>query len=221
MNINIRNAKKEDCLRMMELINELAVFEKAPDEVTITLDHFTESGFGPNPVWQAFVATASPNAANGGEQAESTSSLPSPQSGEGEAENEAKIVAENAVISVAGYEKTFDVEEQMTSDATRHRPSLFRRGNEGEAVVGFALYYIRYSTWKGQRLYLEDLLVTESMRGKGIGKLLFDRLIEEGKNKKYSGMVWQVLDWNEPAINFYKKYNADIDSGWLNCSLNF
>ena len=92
----------------------------------------------------------------------------------------------------------------------------------GEVVVGFALYYIRYSTWKGQRLYLEDLLVTEKMRGKGIGKLLFDTLIEECKEKKYSGLVWQVLDWNEPAINFYKKYKGvDISSGWLNCMINF
>ena len=60
------------------------------------------------------------------------------------------------------------------------------------------------------------------MRGKGIGKLLFDTLIEECKAKKYSGMVWQVLDWNEPAINFYKKYpEVSIDGGWLNCSINF
>ncbi|HQW93840.1 MAG TPA: GNAT family N-acetyltransferase, partial [Ferruginibacter sp.] len=89
-------------------------------------------------------------------------------------------------------------------------------------VEGFALWYIRYSTWKGQRLYLEDLLVTEKMRGKGIGKLLFDKLIEEGKSKKYSGMAWQVLDWNEPAINFYKKYDGvSIDKGWLNCMINF
>jgi GNAT superfamily N-acetyltransferase len=87
-------------------------------------------------------------------------------------------------------------------------------------VEGFALYYIRYSTWKGQRLYLEDLIVTEKMRGKGLGKLLFDRLIEEVKEKKYSGMVWQVLDWNEPAIHFYKKYNAQFDAGWINCSIN-
>ncbi len=164
MNIKIRKAVKEDCKRMMELIHELAVFEKAPEQVTVDINHFIESGFGPNPVWQAFVAT-SPH--------------PSPE-GEGDAKNEAK-----------------------------------------EEVIGFALYYIRYSTWKGQRLYLEDLLVTENLRGKGVGKLLFDRLIEEGKEKKYSGMVWQVLDWNEPAINFYKKYNADIDSGWLNCSLSF
>lgn len=92
----------------------------------------------------------------------------------------------------------------------------------GGKVVAFALYYIRYSTWKGQRLYLEDLLVEEKMRGLGIGKILFDRLIEECKEKQYSGMVWQVLDWNEPAINFYKKYEGVmIDKGWLNCSLVF
>ncbi len=89
-------------------------------------------------------------------------------------------------------------------------------------VQGFALYYIRYSTWKGQRMYLEDFLVDEKMRGKGIGKLLFDKLIEEAKEKKFSGMVWQVLDWNEPAINFYKKYDGvNLDAGWLNASINF
>lgn len=148
MQIIIRRALKEDCPRLMELVQELADYEKAPDEVTVTLQHFEESGFGPNPVWWAFVAEA-----NG-------------------------------------------------------------------KIEGFALYYIRYSTWKGQRLYLEDLIVTEKMRGNGLGKLLFDRLFEEVKEKKFSGMVWQVLDWNEPAINFYKKYNAGFDAGWVNCSVN-
>jgi GNAT superfamily N-acetyltransferase len=149
METRIRAAVKEDCTAMMELINELALYEKAPQEVTVSFEHFVESGFGPNPVWWAFVA-----------------------------EQEGK-------------------------------------------VIGFALYYIRYSTWKGQRLYLEDLLVTEALRGKGIGSLLFDRLIEECRLKKYSGMVWQVLDWNEPAINFYKKYNANLDPEWVNGSLSF
>lgn len=149
METTIRTAVKEDCSTMMELIKELALYEKAPQEVTVSFEHFVESGFGPNPVWWAFVA-----------------------------EQEGK-------------------------------------------VIGFALYYIRYSTWKGQRLYLEDLLVTEALRGKGIGSLLFDRLIEECKMKKYSGMVWQVLDWNEPAINFYKKYNANLDPEWVNGSLSF
>ena len=88
-----------------------------------------------------------------------------------------------------------------------------------ERIVGFALYYIRYSTWKGQAMYLEDILITNEMRGKGIGKLLFDRLVEEARDKKFNRIIWQVLDWNEPAINFYKKYNADFDAGWLNCSI--
>ncbi len=91
---------------------------------------------------------------------------------------------------------------------------------ENGVILGFALYYIRYSTWKGQRMYLEDILVTEQARGKGIGKLLMDQLIVEAKEKNFSGIVWQVLEWNEPAINFYKKYNAHFDAEWVNCSIN-
>ena len=148
MAIEIRKAKKEDCPRLMELVNELAAYEKAPQEVTVSLEHFIESGFGANPVWWALVA------------------------------------------------------------------------EEDGHIEGFALYYIRYSTWKGQRMYLEDLIVTEKMRGRGLGKLLFDKLIEEAKEKKFSGVVWQVLDWNEPAIHFYKKYNARFDAGWVNCAID-
>jgi len=70
-------------------------------------------------------------------------------------------------------------------------------------------------------MYLEDIIVTEQMRGKKLGKLLFDRLIEEAKEKKFAGIVWQVLEWNEPAINFYKKYNAGFDPEWLNCAIHF
>jgi len=148
MNLNIRTAKADDCPRILELINELAVYEKAPEEVTVDLNHFIEAGFGQNRVWKAFVA---------------------------------------------------EVDEQ---------------------IVGFALYYTRYSTWKGCRLYLEDFIVTEEMRGKGIGKVLFEQVIEEAKNEKYTGMVWQVLDWNQPAINFYNKYKAHLESGWLNAALS-
>jgi GNAT superfamily N-acetyltransferase len=149
MQIMIRRAEKKDCPRLMELINELALYEKAPHEVTATVAHLEESGFGPKPVWWAFVAEV-----------------------------------------------------------------------DGK-VEGFAMYYIRYSTWKGQRMYLEDLLVTEKMRGQGLGKLLFDRLIVEAKERNFNGIVWQVLDWNTPAINFYEKYyKAQIDKGWYNCSIS-
>jgi len=147
MEIKIRKAIMDDCPRLMELIHELAVYEKAAGEVTVTLEHFEESGFGKNPVWWAFIA------------------------------------------------------------------------EEEKIVVGFALYYTRYSTWKGQAMYLEDILVTNEMRGRGIGKLLFDRLIEETKEKGWNRIIWQVLDWNEPAINFYKKYNATFDGGWVNCCM--
>jgi ribosomal protein S18 acetylase RimI-like enzyme len=149
MAINIRRARKEDCPRLLELVHELAVYEKAPQEVTVTLEHFTESGFGKNPVWWAFVA------------------------------------------------------------------------EDNGFIPGFALYYIRYSTWKGQRMYLEDIIVTEQARGKGIGKLLMDRLIEEAMEKKFTGMMWQVLEWNQPAIDFYRKYKASFDAEWVNCSINF
>lgn len=147
MSIQIRRALKTDCPRLLELVNELAVYERAPEEVTVTLEHFIESGFGEHPVWWAFVA------------------------------------------------------------------------EEDGVVLGFALYYIRYSTWKGQRMYLEDILVTEEARGKGIGKLLMDRLIEEARERKFNGITWQVLEWNEPAINFYKKFNASFDPEWVNCSI--
>lgn len=148
MRINIRKALKGDCNRLLELINELAVYEKAPEEVTVTLQEFEDAGFGSNPVWEAIVAI------------------------------------------------------------------------EDNLIIGFALYYTRYSTWKGRRLYLEDFIVTESKRGLGIGKILFESVIQESKNGKYNGMTWQVLDWNEPALNFYQKYNAQIDKGWLNGSFS-
>ena len=146
--IQIRQALSTDCERLLELICELAEYEKAPEQVTVSLAHFRSSGFGAQPVWWALVAEV-----------------------------------------------------------------------EGR-IEGFALYYIRYSTWKGQKLYLEDLVVTQKMRGQGLGKQLVDKLIEIAKEKKLHGINWQVLDWNEPAINFYKKYPTTFDAGWINCSLD-
>lgn len=140
----IRRANANDCPRMLELVKELAIYERAPDEVTVTIEHFIESGFGPNPVWWAFVA------------------------------------------------------------------------EEDGFIQGFALYYIRYSTWKGQRMYLEDIIVTESARGKGIGALLMNELIAEAKERKFTGITWQVLKWNESAFNFYRKFNTRFDPEWVN-----
>lgn len=146
--IIIRKAIRSDCEHIMALVRELAAYERAPQEVTVTLQHFEESGFGTNPVWWAFVA----------------------------------------------------------------------EGNVG--IVGFALYYIRYSTWKGQRMYLEDILVTEAARGQGIGQLLMEALQAEAVTRGFNGITWQVLDWNEPALNFYRKYPVKFDSEWINVSMD-
>lgn len=146
-NIIIRRSVKEDCPRILELIRELALFERAPEQVTVTLEHFVETGFGKNPVWWAFVAET-----------------------------------------------------------------------EGE-IHGFALYYIRYSTWKGQRMFFGRFNSNRKMRGKGIGQLLFAELFKEAKARRLNGIVWQVLEWNEPAIKFYKKLNASFDAEWVNCSI--
>jgi len=148
MDIKIRQASKDDCGQLLEMVRGLALFEKAPHEVTVTLDEFTDAGFGSYPVWTAFVA---------------------------------------------------EVDGRLE---------------------GFALYYVRFSTWKGCRMYLEDFYVNESLRGKGVGTMLFERIIHEAREKKFNGISWQVLDWNEPAINFYKKYNARFEGEWINVSLS-
>ena len=84
-----------------------------------------------------------------------------------------------------------------------------------------ALYYVKYSTWKGKCIYLDDLIVTESMRKEGIGKKLFEAVIAVAKKMKVRKFEWQVLDWNKPAINFYKKYNTVFEDKWVNCKLVF
>ncbi len=143
----IRIGEKKDLPRVLELIKELATYEKAPHQVINTVALMEQDGFGSNPIYGFFVA-----------------------------ENE-------------------------------------------NIIVGISLYYWRYSTWKGKRLYLEDIIVTEKERGSGIGKLLFDRTMQKALEENCSGMMWQVLEWNEPAINFYKKYGAKLDDEWTNCTL--
>lgn len=145
----VREGKKEDLPAIFDLIKELALFEKAPEEVTNTIEMMEKDGFGPDPVFSFFVV-----------------------------------------------EKDDD-----------------------KAVIGTAIYYYRYSTWKGKRLYLEDYIITEKERGKGAGKLLFERVMAQSLEDGCTGMMWQVLDWNEPAIQFYKKYGASLEEEWLNCHL--
>ena len=92
---------------------------------------------------------------------------------------------------------------------------------EAEArIIGLALYYTAYSTWKGRMLYLEDLVVTEAARRGGLGRLLFDAVVAEARATGAVRMKWQVLDWNEPAIGFYQKLGATIEREWLNGNLD-
>ena len=88
-------------------------------------------------------------------------------------------------------------------------------------VVGMTLYYMTYSTWRGKMLYLEDFVISESYRNKGIGQLLFDSFLAEARLKKVAMVKWQVLDWNDPAVAFYKKNKAIFDKGWWNVKIFF
>ncbi|MFM7310596.1 MAG: N-acetyltransferase family protein [Flavobacteriales bacterium] len=141
----IRDGLLPDLPRVLELIQELALYERAPDEVTNTLELMERDGFGERPTFQ------------------------------------------------------FAVVE-----------------DHNKQIVGTAIWYVRYSTWKGNMLYLEDIIVTESCRRKGAGSLLFEYCIRTCKTHGFAGMTWQVLEWNEPAIQFYKKYNAILDPEWVN-----
>ena len=112
--------------------------------------------------------------------------------------------------------------EEMTKDGFSDDPVFYLLVAEVDKTIrGIAVYYYKYSTWKGKCIFLEDIVVTESFRGKGIGSLLFSEVIKIAKEEKVRRMEWQVLDWNKPAINFYKKYNANLDSEWINGKLVF
>ena len=138
----LRFATPQDMPAVLELVRELAHYEKAPQEVTVTVDELIEDGFTRN----LFTC----------------------------------IVAE--------------IQKE---------------------IVGMAFYYPRYSTWKGRTIHLEDFIVKEAFRGRGIGQLLFDKVVAESKKFGAKRLEWHVLDWNEPAINFYKKINANLDGEWM------
>ena len=138
----IRKATKNDMPSVLELIQELATFEKEPDAVVVTVDDLVRDGFSENPLFQCFVA---------------------------EVENE---------------------------------------------IIGMALYYYRYSTWKGKTIHLEDLIVKESKRGTGAGFALYKEIIKQGKAENVRRIEWNVLDWNTPAIDFYEKSGAKVLGDW-------
>ena len=147
-NITIRPARREDCTRLLELVRELATFERAPDAVTVSPAHFEEAGFGP---------------ARSGRQwrPRSEARLSAPRSG-----------------------------------------------------------HIRFSTWTGCRLYLEDIIVTASRRGEGIGRRLFEAALAEAHARGYVGMTWQMLGWNEGARRFYDRFGPRYDDEWVNCHID-
>lgn len=147
MEINIRPGEKKDLPQILLLIKELAAYERAPYEVTVTLTDLENDGFGKNPIYKFYVA---------------------------------------------------------------------ERNNK---ILGMALFYIKYSTWKGKCVFLDDIIVTEKYRNTGIGIKLFDKVILESKKINAKRLEWQVLEWNEPAIKFYKKFGAVLDTEWINGKL--
>lgn len=149
--MKIRKGTKEDMSAVLALIKELAVFEKEPEAVILTVDDLVRDGFGENPLFHTFVAS-------------------------------------------------------VDSDSNANKPS--------EEIVGVALYYYRYSTWKGRTIHLEDLIVKEKMRGSGIGKALYKEVITQGKKDNVNRIEWAVLDWNTTAIDFYEKSGAKVLNDW-------
>lgn len=130
----------------------------------------------------------------------------------------------NLVRQLAEFERAADEvitnEETYKKDFSENRFDAFVAEIENE-IVGMALFYWAYSTWKGKYIWLEDFIVREDMRMHGIGKLLFDAVLNECKQENVKVFKWQVLDWNTPAIKFYEKYNAEWQKEWLTYRIGF
>ena len=127
----------------------------------------------------------------------------------------------NLIKELADYENALDkvsiTLEQLELDGFGNHPYYyFLVAEKNKMIIGMSFYWIRYSTWKGKFLFLEDFIIQEKYRRTGVGEALFNETIRICQNLQLQGMCWQVLDWNTPALNFYKKYNAEISGKWLN-----
>ncbi|WP_317896674.1 GNAT family N-acetyltransferase [Aurantibacillus circumpalustris] len=131
------------------------------------------------------------------------------------------LVKELAVFENAPTEVEVNIQEMTNSGFGKNKLFDFFVLEKENEIIGIALYYYKYSTWKGRCLFLEDIIVTEEERKNGYGKLLFNEVAKIAQKEKVKRMEWQVLDWNEAAINFYKKYDSNFDAEWINCKLNF
>lgn len=158
--ISIRKATRDDLAKILDLVIELAVFEKEPDAVTATLEDYQEA-------WDNELIDC--------------------------------IVATTEVVVADG--QTPDARLQQHSD---HK------------VIGVALYYDTFSTWKGKMMYMEDFVVSGEYRSKGVGKMIYDEVFREAERRKAILVKWQVLDWNEGAIKFYEREGATIEKEWWN-----
>ena len=134
-----------------------------------------------------------------------------------------ELITELALYEKAPHE-VINTPEKLRKDGFETDSPLFiahvAEWNDG-TIIGFSLCYTRYSTWKGPVLYLEDLYVKEDFRRFGAGKALFQNCVDIAVAKGYKRLTWQVLDWNKPAIDFYSKWNANMDSEWINGSIDF
>lgn len=124
---------------------------------------------------------------------------------------------EEVTVDERHFEETgFGAQPVWWAIVAEHTGGEPKGAENEEKIVGFALCYTRYSTWKGSLCYLEDLVVTDSFRGHGIGRMLFEEVLLHAKIKGCPRVCWQVLDWNEPALNFYRKFGSSFDASWVN-----
>lgn len=129
------------------------------------------------------------------------------------------LIKELALYENSAGEVILTVEDLERDGFGEHPVFNFFVAENNKEIIGLALYYIKYSTWKGKCIFLEDIIVTEQFRNQGVGKKLFDEVVEAAKKMNVQRLEWQVLDWNKPAIKFYEKLNSLFDTNWINCKI--